>query len=679
MKKIFLAILLAQTVWLGFAQQINQPPLVPQKYLELPVGAIKPAGWLKEQLTIMLNHSTGHLDEYFWAVNADCGWLGGKGNAGESAPYWLDGAVPLAYMLNNQILKTKVQKYIDWTLNNQRPSGYFGPITKYERETGKQVEKGDQGDGWWTKTLMLKPLAQYYSATGDKRVIPFMTKYFRYQYKNLNDFPFPSDLTHPDAWAQARGEENMMMVYWLYNITKDKFLLDLGNMINKQAIPWTDLFLNRDWVMNAAARQNDKDWMSRHGVNVAMAIKDPVIRYQATGDPKCLEALKTGWNDLMLLHGLPMGVFSGDEDLSGNSPTQGVELCAVVETMFSLEQAMSITGDNRYMDALERATFNALPAQTTDDYVHKQYFQTANQVQVCKDVYDFTLPWEGMHNVFGAPVSCMCCLCNMHQGWTKFTTHLWYATPDNGLAALAYSPSNVTAQVANGIPVTISEETLYPFSGTVNLTVSLPKSTGFPLELRIPVWCAEASISLNGQKLQTGKGGTMARIAREWRNGDKITLEFPMQVTTGNWGKNSRAIERGPLVYALKIGTRWEAKTEKGNDSGPYYELFATTPWNYGIEKAVVENPVANSKVIEKQVEGNFFWNPEKAPIEIQVSGRKIPGWVLSNSAPTQPVTDRFGTYADKTEGKVDEKVETLTLIPYGCSKLRIVAFPVVK
>ena len=145
------------------------------------------------------------------------------------------------------------------------------------------------------------------------------------------------------------------------------------------------------------------------------------------------------------------------------------------------------------------------------------------------------------------------------------------------------------------------------------------------------------------------------------------------QVFTSNWGRNSRAVERGPLVYALKIGEKWEKKTDQ--EEGDYFEIYPTTPWNYGIEKAVVENPVVNSEVIEKNVEGNFFWNPDKAPVEIQVAGRKIPEWGLTNSVAYQPVTERFGTY----KGLVGEKLDTLTLIPYGCSKLRIVAFPVVK
>src|SRR5688500_5586998 len=167
--------------------------------------------------------------------------------------------------------------------------------------------------------------------------------------------------------------------------------------------------------------------MRRHAVNIGMAHKAPAINFQRTRDPKYIQALNTGWKDLMMLHGLPIGIFSADEDLHGNAPTQGVELCAIVEAMFSMEKIISITGDVQYMDALERMAFNALPAQTSDDYNMKQYFQIANQVQVSRGVFDFSLPFErGMNNVFGLRSGYTCCTANMHQGWTKFATHLWY-------------------------------------------------------------------------------------------------------------------------------------------------------------------------------------------------------------------------------------------------------------
>jgi uncharacterized protein len=649
---------------------INQQLLIPQKYIELPLSSIKPQGWLLEQLIIMKDGSTGHLDETYEKLKNDNGWLGGKGDCWEETPYWLDGAVPLAYLLDDNVLKEKVQKYINWTLDHQRPSGYFGPITRYEQETGKQVETGEQGDDWWPKMVMLKVLQQYYSATGDKRVIPFMTNYFRYQLQNLEAYPLSYKQDCP--WAKSRGEDNLMEVYRLYNITKDKFLIELGDMLYKQTYDWTGWMSNRDWVMNAAAQQNGTNWMHRHGVNVAMGIKTPIIYYQSQGDLKYLQAFKTGFTDLMNLHGLPIGMFSADEDLHGNDPSQGTELCAIVETMFSLEQAISITGDNSYMDALERMTFNALPAQTTDDYNNKQYYQMANQVQVSRGVYDFSLQNHELYNVFGARSGYTCCLTNMHQGWTKYVSHMWYATPDNGLAALVYGPGTVTAKVGKGETVTINEKTNYPFDDKIAFIISLPKNTSFPLELRIPNWCNEATLQLNGVKLRTEKGNQVVQIEREWKNNDNLTLEFPMQVTTSNWGKNSRTVERGPLVYAMKVGERWEKKKDK--EEGDYWEVYPTTSWNYGLIHAVIEDPIKNSKVIKKQTTGNFYWNQTNAPIEIQVSARQMPDWQLVNGVPHQPVTDREGTY----KGEVSEKIETVTLIPYGCSKLRIVAFPVV-
>ena len=186
----------------------------------------------------MKNGSTGHLDESYGKLKNDNEWLGGITESYEQTPYWLDGALPLAYILDDKPLKDKVLRYVNWTLDNQRESGYFGPVTKYEREKGIKVEKGIQGDDWWPRMVMLKVLQQYYTASNDKRIIPFMSRYFRYQFLNLSECP----LEQWSEWSHARGEENVMLVYWLYNITKEKFLLDLADILYKQTFPWTDWF-----------------------------------------------------------------------------------------------------------------------------------------------------------------------------------------------------------------------------------------------------------------------------------------------------------------------------------------------------------------------------------------------------------------------------------------------------
>jgi uncharacterized protein len=679
LKKFFFTVCIAHVVILGATAQKSVPAKYrseskPLKFHEMPLGSIKPEGWLLHQLQIMRDGTTGHLDEVYWKVKNDNGWLGGKGDGWEETPYWLDGAVPLAYLLDDAKLKEKVLKYINWTLDNQRPSGYFGPITEWERETGKKVtvETCDKGEDWWPRMIMLKVLKQYYTATNDSRVIPFMTRYFDYQKKVLEKCP----VGKWTEWAQSRAHDNVMMVQWLHAKIKDPSLLRLASLIQTQAFPWSRWLGNRDWVINAAAYQNDSAWMSRHGVNVAMALKDPAVHFQRTGDSAYLKALKTGFTDLMTLHGLPMGIFSADEDLHGNDPTQGAELCAIVEAQYSLEEIIGITGDPLYMEALERMTFNALPTQTTDDYNNKQYFQVANQVQVERGVYNFSLPFEReMNNVYGMRSGYTCCLANMHQGWTKFTSHLWYRTPSNGLAALHYSPNTITANLGkSNTEVIIHEETTYPFEDQVTFKFSTKKDVAFPMQLRIPIWCKEAVISLNGKPLRKEKGGQIITMDRTWQNGDQLKLELPMTVTTSNWGRNSRVIERGPLVYALKLEENWG----KGQDEkeGEYFTVHPKGDWNYGILEKIVKDPAQNLEVkVVKPVTGNFIWNLANAPIEITASAKKIPDWVVVNDVAPQPVTDRNGIY----KGKVKDEVKTITLVPYGCTKVRIVAFPVVK
>jgi hypothetical protein len=263
----------------------------------------------------------------------------------------------------------------------------------------------------------------------------------------------------------------------------------------------------------------------------------------------------------------------------------------------------------------------------------------------------------------------------MHQGWTKFTSHLWYKTPANGLAALHYSPNQITAKVGkNNTEVTILEETTYPFEDQVNFSFRVKKEVAFPMQLRIPAWCKEAVVMLNGKELRREHGGQVITIDRAWKDGDRLTLQLPMTVTTTNWGRNSRAVERGPLVYALKLEEIWaKGKDEK---EGDYFTVHPNTVWNYGILEKIVKDPAKNLEVkIVKPVTRNFVWNLSHAPIEITAQAKQIPDWVVVNDVAPQPVSDRTGVY----KGQVAGEVKTITLVPYGCTKVRIVAFPVVK
>lgn len=635
----------------------NKTPLITQPYVALPLGAIKPKGWLYKMLELQRDGMTGQLDSiYFNVCGPTNGWLGGNGDGWERGPYWLDGLVPLAYILNDEKLKAKAQEWIEWSIQNQREDGYFGPKPLKE---GYEIIPGTlQGkrEDWWPKMVMLKVLQQYYTATEDKRVIELMDEYFRYQLNNLDKYP----LGHWTYWGNRRGADNLAVVYWLYNIIEEDYLLKLAEVIHKQTFDWTTTFT--DGTIN-----NLNPYPTLHCVNVAQGLKAPIIYYQQHPEKKYPAALKVGLQALKQSHGYVNGMYGGDERLHGNDPTQGSELCSATEMMFSFESVLPITGDVYYADYLEKIAFNVLPTQHDDAYLRKQYFQQVNQVQVTDHKRNF---FNDNHArvAYGVLTGYPCCTTNMHQGWPKFVQNLWYASADNGLAALVYGASEVEALVNNGEKVSFKEETNYPFEETIRFTYTEDRSVKFPLHLRIPSWTEGWDIRINGKKEEVKMHNNIVILDRIWNKGDKVTLNFPMKIETSFWNEVSVGIERGPLVYGLKIEEDWkEKKTEEFLHS--YYEVLPKSDWNYGIPRKVITEK--SFKVSTKDQLNDMPWNLNNAPISLDVEAVQIPDWQLYNhSAGKTPARTIFS--------KSEVKTTKVSLIPYGCTTLRVAQFPIV-
>jgi hypothetical protein len=269
--------------------------------------------------------------------------------------------------------------------------------------------------------------------------------------------------------------------------------------------------------------------------------------------------------------------------------------------------------------------------------------------------------------VYGTTTGYPCCLTNMHQGWPKFVQNLWYATADNGLAALVYGASEVTAKVAGGEVVTISEKTNYPFGETIQFTIETAQNTSFPFHLRIPQWCKHYSLEINGKEVTSEAENNIVVLNREWDSGDEVTLQLDMDFRYSNWYENSLGIERGPLVYALRIDEEWREITKEGYDD-TYFEVYPKSTWNYALLRSEIENN--NLQVEIKKNVADYPWNLDNAPISVKVKAQRLPDWKMERgSAGDIPVRPE--------NWNVTTPVEEVELIPYGCTTLRISQFPV--
>lgn len=637
----------------------DREPLMRQSFAKLPLTAIKPGGWLKKQLELQRDGLTGNLGEIsIWLTKTDNAWLN-KSRTGkygwEELPYWLKGYGDIAYVLHDERMLKETKFWIDAVLDNQQPDGDFGPI----------IYKGDGKRDLWANMPMLWCLQSYYDYSKDPRVLTFMSKYFQWE------LTIPDDKFLEDYWENSRGGDNMVSVYWLYNRTGEKFLLDLATKIDRNTANWRQ-------------KNNLPNW---HNVNIAECFREPATYYLQSHNQDDLDATYNDFHLIRNIYGqVPGGMFGADENARKGytDPRQAVETCGMVEQMTSDEYLLQYTGDTFWADNCEDVAFNTFPAAFTSDYKALRYLTAPNMIVSDSKDHSPGIANSGPFLMMN-PFSSRCCQHNHSAGWVYYSENSWMATSDNGLAAQLYSAGDVTAKVGNGTAIKITENTFYPFSDKINFTMNTPKVVSFPLYLRIPGWCKTASVTVNGRIIPVkAKADGYIVINNKWKNGDNVALQLPMSISIKEWkeNKNSVSVNYGPLTFSLKIAENYVKQDSRSNtegDSGwqktadpakwPAYDIFAASAWNYGL-LIDAKHPQRSFSVIKRPwpKNNNPFTNTN-APIELVAKGKQIPGWTIDATGlcgvlPQSPV-------------KTDEKVSVLTLVPMGGARLRISAFPV--
>ena len=610
-----------------------------QKYSFFNTDEIKPAGWLKRQLEIQANGLSGALDKV-WRDVRDSAWIGGVAEGWERVPYWLDGFIPLAYLLDDEDKKARAQKYIDAILERQKEDGWICPC--------KDEERAEYDI--WALFLISKVLMVYYDCSHDRRAVDAVYRALKNAHGMLTEGKIALK-----SWGKFRWYECYIAIERIYEECREEWLIDLCRILRDQGSDYTKFL--EDWKVPI------NHWrLETHIVNIMMALKSEAVRYKLLGEEYTDEA-ETLWQVLEKYNATSVGAFTGDECLSGISPIQGTELCSIVELMYSAELLFAGTGDVKWADRLERAAFNALPATITEDMWAHQYDQMSNQIECVpfpgKSLFRTNGP--GSH-IFGLEPHFGCCTANFNQGWPKLAQSV-FMKGDGEIVNVTPIPAKLTTEIDGG-KVEIDINTLYPFRDRIEYTVKCDGTRSFALKLRVPAWAKGVKLNSEGADIIDG----FITVKKAWSGTETLVLEFEREIEMVTLGGELYFVKYGPLTFSMPIEGKWKMVEYTRNEverKFPYcdWHIYRNGEFAYGFASK-------DFKVIyNEESEAPFSHTKPMLTIEAKLS--RI-NWEMADgyrNVPAKYPTDR----------RAIGEAETVTLFPYGCTTLRMTELPFVE
>ena len=636
-------------------------PAISPALLPLPPGAVEPAGWLRDWARSARDGITGHLDE--WHPTFADGWKGipiqapgakpdGTGWPLEQSAYWLDGAIRLGFVLHDEALIGKIRARLDPVVDGVNKAG-FGTTFIYWKQ-------GYKPDGFesWAHSQLGRALVALYQGTGDRRVLDALVKVYA---------DYPSKMGNIDlGGVQVSGLCNLDPMLETYSYSGDPRILDRA----LQAISQPE-------VAQEIRRWPEGRLSPGHMDIFYENIRLPAVAYPWSGDTHHLNATLAAFKWLDENHMLPYGVASGEEFASGIGAFRKTETCDITSMLLAASWMYRIQGACTWGDRMERAFFNAAAAAADRDFRSMCYYQSPNRIQSAAlpcEQPNCPGPEGNRFHRLGCP-TVLCCVGAINRIIPNFIIHMWMATRDNGLAATLYGPSVVAARVGAGTPVKVVTTTDYPFGESIRMRVMPQAAVEFPLYVRIPGWCGNPGITVDGAPFPAKPDSRgFVRIVRTWVGSAVIGITLPMhpEVVRGYETEFPSAnreyfsfepaqvfqfrrlpyasVFYGPLLFALPI--------PEVDSNTP----VKTSKWKYAIntDARIRDDGI---KVVRQPMPAHWDWSPD-APVALEAPARAF-DWQPTDAQalPDRPI-EGFGS-------------ETIRLVPYGCTKFRISMFPV--
>ena len=635
------------------------------------LSSTRPGGWLERALKVQADGLTGHPEALSYPYDS-CLWAGSiqrEGGHGvgwwryEQTAYYTDGLLRLGYALGDAALAAKGEKGVDYTLENASPEGQLGHPCLWDAANHK-LEGGYE---MWPMAVFFRAMKAKYDATRDERIPAALAKYYL--------------LYGTNVLAKSRNTISIEGMVWTYGKTGDRRLVELAEAA------WNGKAVKRDdWSGDLSPEIcADDEPIYMHGVSYAEELKLPLLLYACTGKREYLDQAINAERKLVRDHMLPDGCPSSTEQTRGNCVHWGHETCVVSDYTWSLGCFLDVTGDAQYADRIEKCVLNAGFGAVGNDFRSLQYFSNLNQFIATSgsnhNPYFYGTTWSQYRPTHETE----CCAGNMHRFLPNYVSRMWLKDADGAPVAALYGPCEVDLGWA-----AVKEETRYPFDGKVTFRFSVKEPRRSAFTYRVPGWCAKgASARVNGEAVEAGAPGRFATISREFRDGDVVELDFPMETVfeelprrfyvikdaVSKWvGKiegrsvsQGTVVRRGPLIFAYRIPAECTEDTvehanmrgkKSGNPDFKCWNMKPAGPFNYALAAHRAEVSVAD--------EGADGFG-DGVSVKVKVPVRRIE-WNL--------VGGRFTPDLPEAPKAVSDEVETLELVPYGATMLRLAVFP---
>jgi uncharacterized protein len=536
------------------SQQILSP-----RFSWLRLGQVKPTGWIKAQLQMDLREGfAGNLDRLAPAEVATDIFGRGRnrpsklnmptphGNRapawwnGESEGNWRTGYIMMAYLGEEPEAKQKADDYVRHILQTQDDDGYIGiysPELRYSPNPGNAE--------LWTQACILRGLLAYYELTSDTKVLNAVERAVACTMANYG----PSKKTAfgiPKAidGGVAHGLMFNDVIEQLHDLTGEKKYRDFG------------LWFYQDFCTGIPSKYQDVTLASLlninrpffgHAAHTYEGMRVPLWLYFVTGKSDLGKASENAFLKVKR-YTFPSGGAVSMENIGAREPDPThafYEYCALKELLATFSSGLQKTGNAEFGDKVERLIFNAAQGARAAQGKAITYCTSDNRYQASGALFD-----RDKFSPTHADVA-VCCVPNAAQIMSLYVRGMWMrAMREQGLCATLYGPCSVNANV-RGINVRINEETHYPFSSDVSITLSPERPVEFPLLLRNPGWSENTRVTCQGVRIQ--QEGDYFIVHKVWQKGDQVSVSFSEPITGISASNGEVAIQRGPLVYALQI------------------------------------------------------------------------------------------------------------------------------